>query len=64
MKSFAKSTNDSINYVINKIFSWGKKKENDETGKNIQSIEKENTSEVAKINFNNEVKFEKNSTKK
>ena len=60
MKSFAKSTNDSINYVINKIFSWGKKKENDETGKNTQN--NENTSEVAKININNEVKFEKNST--
>ena len=53
--------------MINKIFSWGKKKENiseEKTADNTVGSNKENTKEFAKINFNNEVKFEKNSSKK
>lgn len=58
--------------MINKFFTWGKKKEvtkeeecsNSEKGKSDDRNSNENLNEVAKINFNNEVKFEKTNLKK
>ncbi len=59
VRSFAKTANDSINYVINKFFSWGGKTENNTKEPDTKDT-KNNSNETAKIDFNNEVKFEKN----
>lgn len=67
VQSFAKKANDGINFVINKIFGGSGKKEENANNENTNSSThvvnnsgNNNTSETAKIDINNEVKFEKN----
>jgi hypothetical protein len=77
VQSFAKTANDSINYVINSILFFGGKKSTTNTNnindtptknENKNSITSSNssntnTTETVKIDFNNEVKIEKNTKK-
>jgi hypothetical protein len=55
VQSFAKKANDGLNFVINKLFGGGKKEEKVE--KVVE--EKIDKGDIAKIDINNDVKFEK-----